>query len=327
MPSKHKQESISTPAATPAHRSEFSLISPQKLLQLYSTMVKCRMIEERVQSVAGRRKSAAGDRASSGNEAVIAGAAIDLGPEDVIVSLHAELMAGFVKGTPIDELFRRLSPRSTRSSKARPTPAAQLKSAVEAALAGKKDRSGNIAVVFSRRCAAASSPWRNALTLARRKMLPMIFVCHSDPPHAPESNSPRAAMEERSRRPSRGFPTFRVDGNDIVAVYRVAHEAIARARKNRGPTLIECAPLCLSGRSGNRGSSIRNVRAVKRHETTDPILIMENYLAAKGLFTAGMKHRIARGFRRELNAALASGSPVSDAESNPVPGIHPMKTQ
>jgi len=314
MASKKKRETNSTSAATPGHNPAFSLISTQKLLQIYSTMVKCRMIDEHAQILAGRRKSAADG--PSGNEAVIVSTAIDLGPEDAMVSLHDGLLAGLVRGAPIDELFRGLSSRSWPAGRRGPMPGRQLKSAIKTALASEKNRSGDIAVVFSHQRGTSSNLWRDALAIAKRKMLPMIFVCHSDPLRQPESIGPQAAIKLNSRRPSRDFsavrpafkPAFNVDSSDAIAVYRVAHEAIARARKNRGPSLIGCVPYRLSG---NSPSKVRKVDAgldAVAHEATDPILIMESYLAAKGLFTAGMRQRIARGFRKELRAALDVGS-------------------
>jgi TPP-dependent pyruvate/acetoin dehydrogenase alpha subunit len=310
MPNKDREESISAPAKTPADQPAFSLISNATLIQLYATMVKCRMIENRLQAFAGQRKSAPGTHANSAPVAVIAGAAIDLVPEDAMASLRDQLIAGFVKGTPIAELLRQFPPRTPGAGKAGPTPAAQLKSALKAALGAKKTRSGSVALVFSRASAAASSSWRATLTVARRKMLPMIFVCYGDPPREPATASPRAAKRAKSFRPSRGFPAFTVDANDVVAVYRVAHEAIARARKDRGPSLIECAPCCLSC-----PSSVRGVKTSKGGGAIDPIPIMENYLQVKGLFTAGMRQRIARSFRKELAAPPGSG-PTVNAERN-----------
>jgi TPP-dependent pyruvate/acetoin dehydrogenase alpha subunit len=315
MPIKDRKESFSAPAGTPADQPTFSLISNDKLIQLYATMVKCRMIENRLQAFAGQRKPAAGTHAHSAPVAVIAGAAIDLGPEDEMTSLHDQLMAGFVKGSPIAELFRQFHPRTASSGKARPTPAARLKSAVKAAMAGKTNRSGNVAIVFARASVAALTSWRETLAIARRKMLPMIFVCYGDPPREPEMVSPRAAKGAKPFQPSRGFPAFKVDANDVVAVYRVAHEAISRARKDRGPSLIECAPYCVSGFSESRPTSVSGVKTAEAREAVDPIPIMENYLEAKGLFTAGMRQRIVRGFRKELAAVPGSGPAASGRRS------------
>ena len=78
------------------------------------------------------------------------------------------------------------------------------------------------------------------------------------------------------------FPVIAVDGNDAVAVYRVASEAIAHARKGDGPTLIECI----------------------RTKAGDPLLNMEKYLVRKGLFSEEFKRKVAAGCSEKLDAAL-----------------------
>ena len=66
------------------------------------------------------------------------------------------------------------------------------------------------------------------------------------------------------------FPVITVDANDVVAIYRVAQESIARARDG-GPTLIACVPYAAEGMSAS------------------PIANMERYLAGKKLFDDGGK--------------------------------------
>jgi pyruvate dehydrogenase E1 component alpha subunit len=85
-----------------------------------------------------------------------------------------------------------------------------------------------------------------------------------------------------------------VDGNDVVAVYRVATEAIVHARKGNGPTLIECR--------------------FDRSEAHDPILKMEAYLLRKGLFSEELKIEATAGFTSEL-AAIESAAMPSNCPS------------
>jgi TPP-dependent pyruvate/acetoin dehydrogenase alpha subunit len=79
-----------------------------------------------------------------------------------------------------------------------------------------------------------------------------------------------------------------VDGHDAVAVYRVAHEAIDRARRNRGATLIECASFRVKGLRGKHADAVANI---------------ERYLRGKGMLKRGMKSEIEAGFANELKAA------------------------
>ena len=82
-----------------------------------------------------------------------------------------------------------------------------------------------------------------------------------------------------------GFPGITVDGNDAVAVYRVAQEATERARSGGGPTLIEA-------------------QIFPGYGFSDPIAAMESYLTGKGLFSEGWKKEIMALFQRELDAAV-----------------------
>jgi pyruvate dehydrogenase E1 component alpha subunit len=117
---------------------------------------------------------------------------------------------------------------------------------------------------------------------AGAKSLPILFVCHCG--HDAEDISLQAK--------NYGFPAVTVDANDAVALYRVATEAIAHARRGSGPTFIECKPWSLSG----PGSSPRATAG-------NPILNMEKYLSRKGLFNKKLKSEVTANFARELDAA------------------------
>jgi TPP-dependent pyruvate/acetoin dehydrogenase alpha subunit len=100
------------------------------------------------------------------------------------------------------------------------------------------------------------------------------------------------------------FPGITVDGNDVVAVYRVAQEAIARARRGQGPTLIECKTYRWYGHSEIDPAKYRDPEEVERWKAKDPIAGWRRYLTGKGLFTAEWKQEIVDGFNKELDAAI-----------------------
>jgi TPP-dependent pyruvate/acetoin dehydrogenase alpha subunit len=141
-------------AATPPHNG-FSLISNDKLLQIYSTMLKCRMIQARIRILAQQN----GDLASgaAGQEAAIAGVVLDLLPGDTLAPSPGGFIPCFVKGLSLNRIFSALSPRSG-SARPRYAPlnlippslslAAQLDRAIAAAAENKKSRDKKIAVAF-----------------------------------------------------------------------------------------------------------------------------------------------------------------------------------
>jgi TPP-dependent pyruvate/acetoin dehydrogenase alpha subunit len=256
----------------------FSLISSEKLIELYVSMVKCRMIGERAHIYLKKGNICANDDASLGREAIAAGVAIDLLPEDTVASSHRDVMVNFISSVPMDNIFSRLP-----DGAAEPSFAELVKVATGAAVANKIEKNGNIAVVFSGSGFTAPGFLHEALTVAAVQKLPMIFVRHIDSSAETDSLDLQIGAEEIAAQVC-GVPVMAVDGNDVVAVYRVATEAIVHARKGNGPTLMRCIVECA--------------------ETQDPILSMESYLARKGLFSAEMKREVAVGFAKELDAAI-----------------------
>ena len=230
-------------AAALAGNHGFSLISNEKLLQLYTAMVKRRRLAELEQARLPQGKQI---NAAIGQEAAAVGVLLDLLPEDTVA--------------------------------AEPVRAAQLKLVLRAAQASKSAKNGKIAVAFSN---GDSGPWRKALTQADLEQLPILFVCPANPLAEPlhQKSDVTGAF---------GFPDVIVDGNDVVAVYRVATEAITHARKGNGATLIECS--------------------FDHAEAGDPILKMERYLTGKGLFSEAMKRGVEVRIKRELDAAIKAGS-------------------
>jgi TPP-dependent pyruvate/acetoin dehydrogenase alpha subunit len=271
-------------AAAPAGNHRFSLISNEKLLQLYTSMVKCRIIQERAQTLFEQGQFAGNFGAGVGLEAATVGVVIDLLPEDTVAPSHGDLISGFVTGEPLSKIFGRLFVR-TAGPELASQPGDQLHRATSAALANKKKNNGRIAVAFLGDRTTSLNFWHEEIKTAGTQQLPILFVCHSN--RGPESGnlSDQASAEEIAlQEEACGFPWITVDGNDAVAVYRVATEAIVHARKGNGPTLIECR--------------------LDRSEVHDPILKMEAYLLRKGLFSEELKLEAAAGFISELAAAV-----------------------
>ena len=261
-------------AAALAGKPDFSIISNEKLLQLYAAMVKCRALEERVQILFPHSKLT-GKRGAVSQEAVAVGVAIDLLPQDTVAASPGDLIVNFIQGEPLNKLFARLTARAVR-----PSPAAQFKRASNAAQANKAAKNGKIALAFSSNGSGFSPA---ALKAANDRLLPILFVRQTrllaEPPRGNKQTGPAEIC---------GIPVIPVDGSDVVAVYRVATEAITHARKGNGPTLIDCI--------------------FEPSEARDPLLQMETYLTRKGLFSEEGKHQVAAVFKRELDDAVEAAA-------------------
>jgi pyruvate dehydrogenase E1 component alpha subunit len=273
-----KEQSASALAGKPG----FSIISNEKLLQLYAAMLKCRALEERVQILFPHSKLT-GNRSANSQEAVAVGVALDLLPEDTVATSPGDLVVNFIRneiqGKPLDLIFTRLYARATR-----PSPAAQFKLATVAAQANKALKNGKISVAFSSNGSGFSA---EALEAAGARQLPILFVHQTRLSVEPPRGKKQAGAAEIAAA-ARGIPLIPVDGNDVVAVYRVSTEAITHARKGNGPTLIDCI--------------------FEPSEARDPLLKMETYLTRKGLYSEEWKRQVAAAFKRELDEAVEAAA-------------------
>jgi hypothetical protein len=205
---------------------EFSLIPHETLLALYGALLKAR-----------ERRGAATSSGEWKYDAAAIALAQDLDAADTVIAESA-----------VSALRKRaLRPREL---------APELERAVGIALRHKTMKTGKATLVFGTR--AQGEVWADALEIARVHRLPMVFVT--------ELRDENTANTRRDLEPGTELPRIVVDGNDVVASYRVAHEAIDRARRDRGPTLMVCTAFRVKGR-----------------RQQNSVAMMKAYLRAKGL--------------------------------------------
>jgi len=265
----------STPAAV-AGKNGHSLISSRKFRDLYAALLRCEMLEERVASLS----------AKGTQSAIAAGVSLtlDLEREDTVVLTPRTLAAGLVKGVPVHALLNcsngaygsaftfgdvnAFKPASSAVS-------AQAGLATGAALANKIANNRKIALAFMERGIATLKDCKEALELASKHKLPVLYVVHADLNHNDEKFLTQLAEL---------LPVITVEAQDVIAIYRVAQESIARARDG-GPTLIVCAPCDPETNSAN---AVAN---------------MERYLIGKKLFETRWKDEATLQFNAELDSA------------------------
>jgi TPP-dependent pyruvate/acetoin dehydrogenase alpha subunit len=175
-----------------------------------------------------------------------------------------------------------------------PRQGTQLSLATSVALANKQKKKGNIVVAFADKAIAALGYWHEALALAAKKGLPIIFVVEDNPWTDLASSTVSEDSAEKAQ--NYGFPIIAVDANDVVAVYRVAYESVERVRQGGGPVLVEAKPYHLSSPTKRRVATWRKER--------DPLDHMERYLKSKGLFTSRWKDQVGQEFSQKLDAAV-----------------------
>jgi len=90
-----------------------------------------------------------------------------------------------------------------------------------------------------------------------------------------------------------GLPGIQVDGNDVLAVYTAAREAVERARAGEGPTLIECVTYRLGVHTtADDPTKYRTQEEVTAWEQKDPLTRFRAYLEKKDLLEDGLEQRV-----------------------------------
>ncbi len=306
-------------------------LSPELLKRLYYYMLKCRLVEERARLLFRQGKFAGNYYAAVGQEATEVGATINLQPEDTVAPSHRNFVTNIMKGTPLNLMYaqlyaRKASPDQGRSSPAHcgyaplniitpaSTIAAQLSIGTGVALAYKMQKRSNIVVALSGEGSSSLGFWHEALNFAGVHKLPIVYVLENNLWAESVPVAEQTAVEDLSAKAQAyGFPGITVDGNDVVAVYRVCQEARERARQGHGPTLVECKTYRWYGHSEIDPAKYRAPEEVEYWKARDPIPNMQRYLQNRGLWDDDWKQRITAEINKEIDEAIAF------AERSPYP--------
>ena len=144
---------------------------------------------------------------------------------------------------------------------------------------------GRVSVAFFGDGAVNNGAFHEGVNLAAIWDLPVIFVCENNlyaTEVAFQDATRNTDVAERAR--SYGIPGVAVDGNDVVAVYEVAGEAMARARAGQGPTLLECRTYRTRAHAeGMRDVGYRTPDEVEDWQGRDPIARLRVGLVDRGV--------------------------------------------
>jgi TPP-dependent pyruvate/acetoin dehydrogenase alpha subunit len=144
--------------------------------------------------------------------------------------------------------------------------------------------------------------------------LPVVYVCENNLYAASTPVSVAFKIEDiASRAAAYGMPGVVVDGSDVAAVYEAAGQAIERARRGDGPTLIECKTYRLCGHSRSDPRTYRTKEEESLWQTRDPIPNLAQHLKTIGLATGEMLAAIEGEVETLIDEAVAF------AEESPPP--------
>jgi pyruvate dehydrogenase E1 component alpha subunit len=259
---------------------ENSPISAEKLRQMYAAMFKLRLLAKHLRSHSRIRRTPP----PSCREACEIGCTIDLQADDTLVTLPAKEMdlstTALLRFLDHSEIGNSLPKTHGGWPSVLQTHhfGQRVALATGAACLHRGQQKGNLVVAFVEGNEIGSA--RDSLRFAHDQCLPIIFV-------QLENSRFNSSGRTLVRSPN-AMPVLPVDQVDVVAIYRVSFEAIDKARRGAGPTLIQCV----------RSQKTSGQRKSEKAESRDPLLYMERYLRRRDLWSDDLQRSAAEDFSR-----------------------------
>ncbi|MFN8618333.1 MAG: thiamine pyrophosphate-dependent dehydrogenase E1 component subunit alpha [Dehalococcoidia bacterium] len=308
-------------------------LSRETLLELHRRMVRIRTFEEQAGKLQEAGKVPGALHLYVGEEAVAAGVMLHLSNEDQITSTHRGHGHLVAKGGDFKQMYAELYGRATGYCHgkggsmhisdldlgmlgANGIVGAGPPIAIGAAFSNKYRKTRNVTCCFFGDGASNEGTFHEAANMAALYRLPVVFVCENNGFGEFTRQERHQAIHDIAERASGyGMPGVVVDGMDVMAVYEAAGEAIARARRGEGPTLLECKTYRFYDHVGVRGMGVvyRDDSEVVEWRARDPLPLFEARLAELGALSA----EEAAGVREAVLAEVMDA--IAFAEASPFP--------
>ncbi len=239
----------------PTHANE---LTKEKLGGMYRTMVRIRRFEETAQELFEKGGIIRGGiHVSAGQEACSVGVCAALNEDDAVLTTHRGHGHSIAKGTRLPEMMAELFGKATGLCHAKggsmhiadvskghygahSIVGSNMPMAAGVGLAFQFNGRGQVAVPFFGDGASNQGAFHESMNLCAIWKLPVIFFCENNHFASSTRAEYSTSVEDISAR-AQGYsaPGVTVDGMDVLAVYEAASQAVARARRGKGPSLIE----------------------------------------------------------------------------------------
>jgi pyruvate dehydrogenase E1 component alpha subunit len=312
-------------------------LDKELLLDLYHSMVRIRLFEERVRDLALKSEIPGFVHVSIGEEASATGVCAALRHSDRITSTHRGHGHLIAKGGRLKEMMAELFGKRTGYCKgkggsmhivdfslgilgANGIVGAGLPIATGSALAAVVAGRDDVTACFFGDGASNEGTFHESLNLAAVWKLPVIFVCENNGfGEFTPAQTVTSVRDIAQRAQAYGIPGLIVNGNDVIEVYRYASEAAARARAGEGPTLLECKTYRWEGHVVGEQAFLgdgayREPKEVEEWKARCPLIRFQKFAAENRRINADELRRIEQETREELDAAVAFAreSPLPD---------------
>ena len=301
------------------------------LAGMWRAMVLARTFEDRVVALYRQNRVTGGVYTGTGNEATSVATAWPLAPDDVILPLHRDLGAHFVRGHTPRDVMAQVLKRAAAQTGGKDTglhlgkPGSNIVGMIShlghmipvaagVALAERYRGTRGVAVTYIGDGGTSTGDFHEALNFAAVARLPLICVVENNQWAYSTPNELEFACARLSDRAAGyGMAGETVDGTDAVQVYDAMVRALERARAGGGPTLLESVTFRMRGHAEHDDMKYVPADMIAYWAARDPIERLERHLQAMGGLDAD------EAARARAEAAAAVDDAVAWAEALPAP--------
>jgi TPP-dependent pyruvate/acetoin dehydrogenase alpha subunit len=310
-------------------------LTRQQHLDLYYYMRLNRAVEDTMVKLFRQNKIVGGLYSSLGQEAISVGTAYALEKKDWIAPMIRNIGALLVKGVPPRDIFMQHMAKYDSPTKGKDgtshfgdldnlhivSPISMLGDLIPVmtgvALAGRYLGQKIVAMTWIGDGGSSTGVFHEGLNFAATQKAAFVLIlennlwAYSTPVR---KQVPLENLADRAK--AYGIDSYIVDGNDVVAVYSTAKEAVERARAGEGPVLIEAKTFRRLGHAQHDPAEYVPKEMRAYWEARDPIALYEKFLIAQKLLDAPSKREIDEKLDKLLSAEreFAENSPMPPAE-------------
>ncbi len=297
------------------------------LLKLHRAMLLGRRFDERLLSL--QRQGRIGTFAPiTGQEASQLGAVAPLMLGDIMAPSFRETAAQVYRGIPMESVilgFGGYNEAAFHVKEGNDLPvaipvASQVLHAVGIAWAMKYRKTHNVVMTFFGDGGTSEGDFHEGMNFAAVYQAPVVFVCQNNQwaisvPRSRQTHSKTIAQKALAY----DMPGIQADGNDILAVYSAAKEAVDRARSGGGPSFIECVTYrMMMHTTADDPKRYRTEEEVEGWKKKDPILRFQKYLKDKGFLSEQKIEELEAQIKAEIQKAVEHAEELMKEYSDPL---------